>query len=136
MQIPIDTLALRQQIFTRLDALSTKLGVAAEHVWNVLIRQAYAEAGMSFANLLFALIVLFVICGWVKKSWGKPGTEKTAYGNTCLSEEQLFYRIISACALVIVVIWSIVALSWAIDGVGYLINPEYFALKSIFGLLK
>lgn len=116
--------SLRQQIFTRIDLLGQKLGIAAAHIWGVLVRQAYAQAAMNIVWFIIMLIGMHWIAKWARQLWNSENLEEGAGG------------FLSALVVVGYGITFIFATSAFIDAVGYLINPEYFAFNSITSWIK
>lgn len=113
--------SLRQQIFTRIDLLGQKLGIAAAHIWAVLVRQAYAQAAMNTLFFIMCLISLYWVNKWSRKLWATD-------------EEGL--QFLSVILVVGFGITTIVAAVSFIDAVGYIINPEYFAFNTIMEWIK
>lgn len=125
-------------IVTRLDALGEKLGVASGQVWEILVRQQYAEAmteaawGVFFfgmVGLTWYLSVLFL-------RWGKAEAARIEYEK---ERHQYYHREgdeqANTIGWVIRVVgcgfFLLVSLSWFTSAVKMLINPEYYALKEI-----
>ena len=116
--------SLRQQIFTRIDLLGQKLGIAAAHIWAVLVRQAYAQAAMNIVWFVIMLIGAHWIAKWARQIWNADHLEDGTGG---------------FLAGMLVIGYSIAflfATSAFIDAVGYLINPEYFAFNTIMSWIK
>lgn len=125
--------SLRAQVFSRLDLLGQKLGVAAEYLWRVLVRQAYAEAGMNIANFVIAGLVAWFVWSHFFKAWERMRGSKSL-GDDFVDGGPVIAWGVGAVA---VTIWFVVGIGDGVTAVGYLMNPEYFALqqaaKFVFG---
>lgn len=116
---------MNQEILQRLDALAAKLGVTATHLWAVLVRQAYVEFATSVA---FAVIIAIATYGFVRVV--RHGIAQEWYDDYD-GLPQIFTGIVG---IVLGVCW-LVALVGVVQGIGYLINPEYFALHEVIKAL-
>src|SRR5258706_10323245 len=110
--------SLRQQIFTRIDLLGQKLGIAAAHIWGVLVRQAYAPAAMNIVWFIFMLIGARWIAKWARQLWNAKGLEEGTGG------------FLAGGLVICYSVLFIFATSAFIDAIGYLVNPEYFAFNT------
>lgn len=119
---------LRQQVMARVDELGAKLGVAADHIWAVLVRQAYAEAAMRTAFFVIAIIVTVLVYKLVRKWWafGMEGNDDENFA-ACAG------AVIAGVATTVVMAVATVRFVYAI---GYAINPEYFAFQQIVSFVK
>jgi hypothetical protein len=106
---------LQKEIFTRLDAIAAKLGVAAAHLWEVLIRQGYIEG---LANIIVAIVLFFVVLVLGVKT-------------SRVYQDHTFW--LGSLISIAFTIWAITCLY---DGIITLANPEYFALSKILQALK
>lgn len=109
-----------------LDALAARLSVPATHLWQVLLRQAAVEFWVSLIGSLLALAVLSVFVYWAAKIGRREGGWE---------EGSIEKILVFACgtASLVVFIASLVTTWGSVAG---LMNPEYYALKEIFGALK
>jgi TRAP-type C4-dicarboxylate transport system permease small subunit len=55
---------MQKELLARLDVLASKLGVTADHIWAICLRQAHVDA---YLSLLTALACLIPACGF---AWG------------------------------------------------------------------
>ena len=113
---------MTDEILKRLDALSAKLGVAAGHLWEILVRQARVDA---FENVLLCILSLCGVCVFVRlASWvlKKADEEWAAFA--------------FGCACVGAVACSIASLVGFCSLWTPLLNPEYFAFQKIVEAFK
>jgi len=121
----------KAEIFKRLDALSEKLGVAAGHLWQVLVRQGMAEAVGSLVLAVIALIGLVTavkVLNWARTQ-GEAKRPKT--GRDEWPGQYIFWAVISGVGGVFTAISLCVNLY---DFTLWAMNPEYFALQKILEL--
>jgi len=115
----------KAEIFKRLDALSEKLGVAAGHLWGVLVRQGIAE-GVQWLIWALCFGALFLVAlWWFKKSYAAV---KECNWN---DDGAGFSTVFSFLALIGTTIGFFANLS---DALMRFVNPEYFALQKILEL--
>jgi hypothetical protein len=137
--------ALRDELFARLDAIAAKLGVAAEHLWEVLVRQAYME-WFSVLGWCLAAVILYLMgkamaqfvyhmsySGMIdppsyrtKRSDEEAVKLSTEYKGIAQNIANMVVGIVVACG---VISRMVIALSASF-------NPEYFAFKEIMKLLR
>ena len=98
-------------------SLANALGVAASHVYEVLIRQAVSQ-GVAYAIGAGACAVAAV---WIGRLASKAVKDKEDY-----SPPLVFLTIVAACGAVFA----------ASQCAMHLINPEYYAIKEVMSLLK
>ena len=111
---------MQGELLQRLDALSVKLGVGAEHMWEVLMKQVYVEVGMW---LLFGLSIAFCsFCLW--KVQERMKREDDCFDLCEVPQLCIPWILLSGCALAFVI-------AAFVEIVPRLLNPEYFALKAI-----
>ncbi|QEG04313.1 hypothetical protein [Bacillus phage BC-T25] len=117
-----------------IDELAKQLGVAATHVYEVLVKQQFVEgvslmvkAGVWIAVLILVWTLLHKL---IFKRWHKY-SDPTGYDETqfMLAIVVVIVGIISA-----IVGWNIV--DWVTLGIKKLLNPEYYALQDIMEFVK
>lgn len=136
-----------------LNELASKLGVAVDHLWSVLVRQQYAEGitGVIGAALCM-LALIFVIAfapRWCEyatrrheelvKDRETKGTGFNGSYDTPSYEEDYWAFMCSALPIIslsVGVIMCILIPIFVVTGIQQLINPEYFALKEILNTIK
>jgi small-conductance mechanosensitive channel len=123
---------MKEKVFDKvtqyIDALAAKLGVAAEHVYGVLVRQQVAEGivdivvgTLVLAVLIFALIVLI---------------KKVELPHIVDEFDLLGYVFVAAISLLIIGLPGGYAVSEISDGIKHVINPEYYAIREILDAVK
>lgn len=143
-----------EQALELVEQLAVKLGVAAEYLMTVLVKQQYAEgitslimAGVS----LFIIIAMLIVIPKVTKKMnseherlrtGRLNKEIEGYGGSYhySSNKEDFFATMSYLIPIGAVILGIILLACGIDnikiGVQQLINPEYFAFKEILDVIS
>lgn len=124
----------KTEVFKRLDVLGEKLGVAAGHLWYVLVRQGYAEAIASLVICVLLMLVIVMMLKMVIPAWKQglafsleQGSDKIRYPKDW--PPRILFPVILGTGISII---SFVVLAVnAYAGVMYLVNPEYFALQKI-----
>lgn len=118
---------MNEEILKRIDLLAAKLGVTADHIWAVLVKQARVEAAEWIIWSLFWFI-LSGACAYMSRWLYK--LEKT--GNRSHEVEEayfLFAAVPSGIAFVI-------AAGCLANILTLFVNPEYWALKQIMEMMK
>jgi uncharacterized membrane-anchored protein len=120
---------MNKELLNYIETMSAKLGVAAEHLYAILVRQSYVSAITELITLAIFLVVsgyAFYFC--YKKYW------KTQQEKNWSDEDQWF---VSSIILGIVFgIVVIIALFVIPDAIGRFINPEYYAIKELLEVAK
>jgi hypothetical protein len=112
-----------------IDAIAAKLGVAAEHVYGILVRQQYVEGITTILGCLTFVAVMFFISRKITdltKSTRESAKKKSF---TEISEDLAHVVLVLGW---IAFFFALIFASFAIpDSVAKLINPEYYAIKEI-----
>ncbi|ATH93343.1 hypothetical protein ACH95_00840 [Bacillus glycinifermentans] len=107
-----------------IDKLAAKLGVAAEHVYGVLVKQAFAtgvtDSIIGFVFLMIAVIAGVIITKMTIKMYGERHCN--------WDYEWFFVALTFGLSVVLPGGFGIYAITEGIKG---LINPEYYAIKEI-----
>lgn len=107
-----------------IDKLAAKLGVAAEHVYGVLVKQAFAS-GVTDSIIGFIFLMIAVIAGVII-------TKVTIkiYGERYCNWDCEWFFVVLAVGLLVILpgVFGIYAIT---EGIKALINPEYYAIKEI-----
>ena len=118
---------IKQEIFKRLDVLADKLGVAAGHLWAVLVRQALATAVADLVTAFLSAIGLVIAIKIFLYGWRRGEEDDWHDGSN------FFLSLVSGIGIVLALSGVFAYLS---EGIMYLANPEYFALQQILNLFK
>lgn len=135
------------------EQLATKLGVAAEYLWAVLIKQQYADGIVDIILAAFSFIVLVVVTIYVPKLYTKYFNEYKqlredrinngtgylgSYTTSSLREDHCrdMYEAVRAWGIAISIAVFILMMVYAVSGVKQVINPEYYALKEVLDTIK
>jgi len=121
---------IQQEIFSRLDTMASKLGVAAEHLWEVLVLHAYTEGIVNLALTVFMVIVSSITL-WIGL---KRGTKDGFYNSS--KDYPKVGGVISVVGGAICAITTCVLLIFASEWFGMIVNPEYHAWLEISRLIK
>ena len=108
-----------------LQQLAEKLGTTAEHLWQVLVRQAPISASITMA-LLAGLIISAGLLARLSLRRTRMVIEDDSYDDSLRVA-----AVTSWVAFVAVAIMAAVMLSDIETAVAGLINPEYWALKQV-----
>ena len=104
-----------------IDKLAAKLGVAAEHVYGVLIKQAMINGATKIVAgsllLIIAIVASVIIMRTIKRS------------DTDYWDEE--WAAVVVAAIVLVVAPLVVSYFVMASGITAVINPEYYAIKEI-----
>lgn len=116
---------VKTEIFDRLDALAAKMGVAAEHLWGVLVKQ-HLIYGISAVLGIIAVLALGFYAG--RQARKIPGDLENSKG-----EPNLKFVLYAANALSVV---AAVLIFFMAEAVARLINPEYYALQELLDTFR
>ena len=111
-----------QELFTRLNTLAAKLGVTAEHLWAVLLKQARIEviSGLCLAGISIAVLIVGLLgLRWSCRNWDDYKREDTAVGIGIASGIVIIGGLIATC----VNLYNTIT-PW--------LNPEFWALRQLF----
>ena len=114
---------MKEKVFDKvaeyIDAVAQKLGVAAEHVYGLLVRQQITSGVI---DILTGLAVLFVIFAVVKYVLKRIDLEEYDLDEIVL---------LGFIPVAIILGFGIFGFSFFTDGLKHVINPEYYAIKEI-----
>lgn len=119
------------EIKQALTEIAKGLGVAAEHVYEVLVRQQVVIGITGILWPILAVIVLLVLSKLFVKYLAVPALKKQIKSED-LAVIILFAAIFLGIGWVVLLINGIISV---VESVGHLINPEYYALKEILGFI-
>lgn len=108
-----------------IEEMANSLGVAAEHVYELLVRQQVISGVITIAAFVLAWAIFGAICTATTR---KSETDK--YG------EVNGYAVISLLSGVVLVISLIFGFIEIAGAVKQLVNPEYYAIREIMDVFK
>ena len=111
---------LGQEALRRLDALAETLGVASEHIWQILVQQGTVEGIYGIVGMLLAFGFLMGALKLISTDWNK------------LSDDRIGQR---GFGVFILTILGLILFLSGYFNLGYLFNPEYFAIQEIKSIL-
>jgi hypothetical protein len=129
---------MNEKVFNKateyIDAIAAKLGVAAEHVYGILVRQQYVEGITTILGSLIFVAVTFFISRKVTELTRNMREEAKKKSYTDVSDDM----VVVACVLGWIVFFlSLIFAAFAIpDSIAQLVNPEYYAVKEIFDVIS
>lgn len=126
---------MEERAFEYIDAIAANLGVAAEHVYGALLKQAMVSGLRSVVYIIICLAVSYVIIKMFKRIYsdvkeGEDGIFVDSYG---VSLGGVFALIFGGIAIIIMFFAIMSDISNATTA---LLNPEYWALKEILTTIK
>lgn len=110
--------------------LASKLGVTAEHLWQILVTQAQIDGLFSLIFIIiFSLFTAWFACLVVKKTTKPKATDDCRYPNAEWEDDAVgwgftFLAIFSVITIVLLFKY----LPYAVSAI---INPEYWAFRQI-----
>lgn len=116
---------------TLLRELAEKFGTTGEHLWGVMVRQAYIS-GVTDLFVMLAWLALFIIVFYVlyRKTKKPEPTEDNKYPSAPINDDGA-----------VIALWGVYAAVAALFALGFglslsgiigaLMNPEYWALKQL-----
>lgn len=113
---------LTADIMAKLDAIGAKLGVAAEALWEILIRQSITEGTffVTIAGFFLVLSILLTCIGWAKMNW----------------REENSYCTMFCVGLMMLIITCFICMEGGARNITKISNPRYHAFCEIGRLLK
>lgn len=121
----------KQEVLSRLDAVAAKLGTTTTYLWQVLVKQAVVQGGISLADAL-GLGILFYITYRVGKY-----TVKLAIGNPegRYHDESGYWYIATGVCAIAAIIFVMQGIDAGTDAMAHFINPQYYALHEVLQAL-
>lgn len=137
--------------FGYIDAIAEKLGVASEHVYEVLVTQAILTGWMQIVVgiILVAFMIISTFLAYkinFSKDYKKIKVQ-TNYGQlTELEPDNVWAKIYEALsdtsfgsvvfiAYIMILIVGVVSVIGLVDGIMNVLNPEYYAIKELLKVL-
>jgi amino acid transporter len=107
---------------TGINSLSAQMGVTLPHLWEAIIRQQYIQGVANIITFIFILAV-----------WGKLFKKKEEIYRWFSKNDLEMLAVILTLSGVII---SYVYFELASNGVGQIINPEYYAIQEITNMIN
>lgn len=112
--------------------LAEKFGTTAQHLWEVMVRQAPISAWINVLHtgvlVIISSIAVYTAARWCKFCWERK-TNRQRYNEWESDVSPVLASIAVSVAIVALTITTIVLLAAAGDLVTALYNPEYWALS-------
>ena len=126
---------MEEKAFEYIDAIAANLGVAAEHVYGTLLKQAMVSGLRSVVYIIICMAVSYLIIKMFKRIYSdvKEGEEGIFVDSYGVSIGGVIALIFGGIAIVIMFFAIMSDISNATTA---LLNPEYWALKEILGMIK
>lgn len=116
-------------LLARIDVMAVKLGIAAEHLWEIMVRQAIISGVIELITLgIFTMIVGIYFRAFIEKRlYDRVESEPTPAG----------VAVIVATIIVVIMTIAVLVQFCELGGiVTKIFNPEYWAYQSLLGNLK
>lgn len=117
-----------------LDVLAARFGTTTAHLWGVLVRQVYVDAGMAVVLLALSAIAAAVMISSARAAIKRQRASFTERGWRW--DESNAFDVWQAIVAILLVIVTTVLLLVAIYQVAQTLNPEYGALQSVLHALR
>ncbi|MGD0977202.1 MAG: hypothetical protein ABR875_02830 [Minisyncoccia bacterium] len=143
--VPAEAKQWKDEILERVDALAKKIGTTVEHLWMVLARQGYIEGCYGIFWLILGIGMTIgairhlsgtiILCTGKFELKEKKGDETSVVRKSEITGTECT-RITKTIILCILGLVFLITAGVYITDIGYLFNPEYFALQQmqqIFG---
>ena len=126
---------MEEKAFEYIDAIAANLGVAAEHVYGALLKQAMVSGLRSVVYIIICLAVSYLIIKMFKRIYSdvKEGEDSIFVDSFGISLGGVFSIIIGGVAIIILFFAIMADIGNATTA---LLNPEYWALKEILNTIK
>ena len=114
-----------QGVLSRVDALAGKLGIAAQHLWEIYILQARVEAlrDLLLAGVYIAISIVLIRIAIPKllQAWNK----EREY------DRHPAYIALSCVAGLVAAIFLCLSISYSYQAIGEWFNPQYWAFQHL-----
>ena len=127
---------MEERAFEYIDALAANLGVAAEHVYGALLKQAMVSGVRSLVFIVICLAVVYMVLRLLNRiiTDVKEGNNDSIFVDGWgISPAGIIASFAGGIAMFILFIVILADISNATTA---LLNPEYWALKEILGMIK
>jgi hypothetical protein len=120
---------LVSEMMTRIDVLANKLGVAAEHLWEVMIRQALITGFIEFITFI---LLTFGLAMFLKLLF-----KKRLYKHIEIEPTPAGIGVVTMIIVAVIIFIIVATLFCDLDNtITKIFNPEYWAYQSFLGNIK
>ncbi len=142
---------MKNEVINKVDQyiqqMAESLGVAAEHVYGILVKQQIVFGVMSVGGALLSLTLLILFLMFISKAFKEADIEETNYRFSSSKRANNFYGSVVISMregyptywfpLGMLAILTLILLILAIiSGIPHILNPEYYAIKEIMDVFK
>ena len=113
---------MNDQTLQLLSALAEKIGITTEYIWIVLVKQAPISGIIDLLVVTFWIFCIWISFKFIKRKTVDEDIDAVLWG-------YMVWGVISA--VILIVIGRCIS-----DQISSIINPEYWALQKITGLIK
>jgi chromate transport protein ChrA len=113
-----------------INELAKQLGVAATHVYGVLVRQQYVEALSALITDAVYVAILILLCVIFSKMW-KRALRAKDNGDSAFAMS--FISFFFTAGMIVAIIFLLADIK---NSLTRLLNPEYYALKDIMNFIQ
>src|SRR5699024_12561371 len=127
---------MEEKAFEYIDAIAANLGVAAEHVYGALLKQAMVSGLRSVVYIILCLAVVYMVIRLLKKVYTdvRDGNNNSIFlDGWDISSAGIIASFVGGIALFILFIAIIANISNATTA---LLNPQYWPLQEILDMIK
>jgi len=121
----------KEQVLEAIEAMAQALGVAAEYIWEVVMRQQLLVNGILMVFLGAVSLVIGII-GY--RAFKTVRSEEPGGWGTSPSLTSNGQDVRAALSAVITVVGVIAGVIVTFVGLAHVLNPGYYALKAITGM--
>ena len=121
-----------QEVLSRVDALAAKLGIAAQHVWEIYVQQAKVEAIRDVITTVLFLLIAFGLFKAIPFFWGL----KQKAASVDRYEDGAGWAAAAIISGVLILPAVGLVLGFLYSAVGEWINPQYWAFQHLVLDLK
>lgn len=112
-----------------IEGIAQKLGVAAEHLWGVLVRQSITQG---ICDIVLSLFFGLIVYGTIKFAFICNKKEQEADG----FDAEFLFGAFKWVLVVVGIIAFFITPFLLIDGIKEVINPEYYAFMNLVSQFK
>ena len=126
-----------QELNTIIDNLSTRLGMASDHIYPLLVRQSYVTGFTAvFWCIIYICVMVWIFLYRKRAHYKKDLDGNTAWDRAKLSNDEGLY-ITLVFILTITFIGFLVALITSFNtAVNSLANPEWYAIRELLSSIR